>query len=174
MLAQLLQQDDALLGYLYEACCNSGEPYLKSGALIEELLKFGLDHCQSAYIVLDGIDECERGERKSIVNWFRHYVENQPSRDPAGFGPDRVHCLFVSQIDGARNDFSDLASVTVSANENEDDIEKFCRRESDRLRVKLGLSEDLAELAISSIAAAADGKWLPRFRSRDKTDLVYD
>lgn len=159
LLAQLLQHDDDLLGYLYESCCQSGESYLTSHHLINELLKFALDNCPSAYIVLDGIDECERAERKALVTWFRDYVENQPSQNRYGYGPDRVHCLFISRVNDARKDFSGLASVTVDTEKNEADIEEFSRTELVKLRAKFNtITDDLAEAIVSSIGELAAGE----------------
>jgi hypothetical protein len=159
LLAQILQQDTDLLGQFYEKCCKSGESTLTSRELIDDLLKFALDSCPSAYIILDGIDECERDERKTIVNWFREYVQNLPPQDHGGYGPDRVHCLFVSQIDSARKDFQGLASVTVAAEHNEDDIEEYSRSEIVKLRAKFTeMTDQYAETIVSSISASADGE----------------
>jgi hypothetical protein len=159
LLAQLLQQDGDLLGYLYEKCCRSGESTLASRELIYELLKFALDDCPSAYIILDGIDECQRNERKTLVNWFREYVQNLPPQDQVGYGPDRVHCLFISQIDSARRDFQGLASVTVTADNNEEDIEVYSRTEIVKLRAKFTEMTDRdAETIVASISTSAAGK----------------
>jgi hypothetical protein len=157
-LAQLLQQDDSLLGYLYEKCCKSGESTLTSRELINELLKLALDECPSAYIILDGLDECDRDERKTIVTWFRDYVQNLPSLDSANYGPDRVHCLFVSQVDSARKDFQGLATVTVTEDDNFDDIEEYSRTEIRELRKNFpSMNNRLADKIVASISASATG-----------------
>jgi hypothetical protein len=159
LLAQLLKQDSDLLGYFYETCCKSGQSTLTSRDLIDDLLKFALDGCPSAYIILDGIDECQRDERKDIVNWFREYVQNLPPQDPSGYTPDRVHCLFVSQSDGARRDFQGLASVTVAADNNEGDIEDYSRTEMRKLRIKFAeMTDSDAEKIVASVSTSADGK----------------
>jgi hypothetical protein len=67
LLVQLLKQDKGLLPYFYEKCCDSGETILKSEALVEELMLFALKNCKSAYIIIDGIDECPREERKHVA-----------------------------------------------------------------------------------------------------------
>lgn len=160
LLAQLLQQDDDLLGYLYEKSCKSGQSCLQSYELAGELLKFALDTCPSIYIVLDGIDECAtRDERKVIVNWFREYVENLPPQDSNGAGPDRVHCMFVSQVDSGRKDFNGLANITVGVETNGDDIEEYSRVEIDKLRQRFDtITGDEAGTIVSSVSQLAAGE----------------
>src|ERR1700712_1201656 len=76
-LTQLLKANEGLLDYLYSKCGSSGEDFLTSQVLIEELLEFALGNCMSAYIILDGLDECPRHERNAIVHWFRDMIEKE-------------------------------------------------------------------------------------------------
>jgi hypothetical protein len=93
--------------YFYKKCYSSTETELTSPYLIEELLNFAFKKCKSAYIVLDGLDECAREERKKITQWFRKLVEDLPTSEP-----ERLRCLFVSRDDGvARKDFSGIVSI---------------------------------------------------------------
>lgn len=153
LLAQLLKQDAGILDYVYDSCCNSGEAFLTSRVLIEKLLTFALGNCDSAYIVLDGLDECRsRDERKTIVEFFRNVIENL---DP---DPDRLRCLFVSRKDSARKDFNGLAHIAVDLENNEDDIEAFNHAQSQKLGVKLGVSEKRLQEIVKLVSAFADGK----------------
>jgi nucleoside phosphorylase len=136
LLAQLLKQDSGILDYVYNRCCNSGEAFLTSRVLIEELLLFALGNCNSAYIVLDGLDECRSSdERKTVVEFFRNLIENLDSN------PDRLRCLFVSRKDSARKDFNGLANIAVGLESNEDDIDGFSHARSQKLGTRLGVSE---------------------------------
>lgn len=158
ILAQSMQQDEDLLDYYYQKCCENGEACLNSRKDVEELLKSTLDFANLTYIIVDGLDECERTERKSIVQWFRNYVDDQPTLDKEGAGPDRVHCLFVSQVDHARGDFKGLPAVTVAAENNEADIEEYSKTELEKLRMNFKIPDDRVATIIPSITAAADGK----------------
>ncbi|TGJ88444.1 hypothetical protein E0Z10_g384 [Xylaria hypoxylon] len=107
LLAQFLKQDNGLLPSFYQKSCRSGESSLISPALIEELLTLAFGNCKSAYIILDGLDECPRDQRKYITHWFRRLVEDLPNTEP-----ERLRCLLVSQDDGfARKDFAGLAKA---------------------------------------------------------------
>jgi hypothetical protein len=137
-LSQFLQQDNSLLDYLYDKCCNSGEAFLTSRKLVLELLAFAFDNCNSAYIILDGIDECgSREERKFTTEWFRQLVEDLPPSNP-----DRFRCLMVSQDDGlAKNDFAGLTSIKIRAEDIKDDLVEFCCAQSAIVQMRFHLSD---------------------------------
>lgn len=150
LLAQLLAQDTGILDYMYTRSCKSGEPFLSSRSVIEELLTFALGNCDSAYIILDGLDECSsRDERKLIVGFFRKLIEN-PDRDA-----DRLRCLFVSRKDSARKDFQGLAEIAVALDNNENDIEAFSQFRSQELGTKFP-KENLTNI-VDFVCAFADG-----------------
>lgn len=154
LLSQLLQQDAGILDYVYMRCCNSGQAFLTSRILIEELLHFSLSNCASAYIVLDGLDECcSREERRTIVEFFCNLIENL---DP---DPDRIRCLFVSRKDSARKDFSGLANIAVDLENNEDDIDTFSHVQSQKLR-ELGVSDQRLQEIVDFVSAFAEGIFL--------------
>ena len=153
LLAQLLKQDRDMLPYFYERCCESGEAVLDSRALIEELLKLAFDNCKSAYIILDGLDECARDERKEITQWFRKLVEDLPTSEP-----ERLRCLFVSQDDGvARKDFSGLANIKIKSEDNKHDINLYSRIEADKLKLTFNLAEERAAGIASTVANSVEG-----------------
>ncbi|TPX09019.1 uncharacterized protein E0L32_001720 [Thyridium curvatum] len=157
LLAQFLRHDNELLPTLYEKSCRDVEATLTSSTLIEELLNLAFDNCKSAYIILDGLDECPRDQRKFIAQWFRNLVENLPSD-----APDRLRCLFVSQDDGAaRKDFAGLASIKIDAEDNQSDIEQYSRIEADKLhRQHPDLSEEKLNWIASIVANSAKGQFL--------------
>lgn len=152
LLAQLLEQERHLLPYFDQECCTSKEPILQTPEKIQKLLDTALKHCKSAYIVLDGLDECEREERKQISAWFRERVENAPHNEPL-----KLRCLFTSRDDGhGRKDFEDIDTIIVDSSDIAKDLEIFCQRQADLLGVKFQLTSDRANdiaLAVSQRAA---------------------
>lgn len=156
LLVQLLKQDRELLPIFYQKCCCSGEAVLTSTALTEELLELGFGNCKSAYIILDGLDECPREQRKVITRRFRKLVEDLPAT-----APERLRCLFLSQDDGfARKDFSDLASIQISVEATKHDIEEYCRIEAAKLKESLKMSDEQASKIASTVAKSVDGLFL--------------
>lgn len=153
-LTQILQQNPHTLDFFYNKCCSSGGTLLTSRAAIEELLRFALENCDSVYIVLDGLDECSsRKERGEIVSWLRGIVENL---DPDVC--DRIRCLFVSQRDSARKDYSDLPTITADAENNKKDIEAFSKIQSQKLVKKLEIPDDQALKIAAFVSASAEGE----------------
>jgi hypothetical protein len=153
LLAQFLKQDRGLLLYFYQKCYSSGQTVLTSPYLIEDLLNLAFKNCKSAYIVLDGLDECAKDERKKITQWFRKLVEDLPTSEP-----ERLRCLFVSQNGGvARNDFFGIASIEITAKDNKHDIDEYSRMEADKLKKKFQLLEDRATTIASTVADSVGG-----------------
>ncbi|KAH7308434.1 hypothetical protein B0I35DRAFT_464056 [Stachybotrys elegans] len=155
-LMQLLSQDRSLLPMLYEKCSYSGETILTSPRLAEDLLSQALDHCKTAYIILDGLDECSRDALKKISQWFKRLIEDLPPSDP-----DRLRCLFISQDDGiARGELSSLSTIKIETKHTHLDIKEYCRVESNKLKNILGVSDEEASEIANMVADASDGLFL--------------
>ncbi|RYP19480.1 hypothetical protein DL765_003320 [Monosporascus sp. GIB2] len=132
---------------------GAGKTILAS-LIVEECKKLSI-HPDVLYFYY-GIDECPRGERRKITQWFRHLVEDlEPPRQ------DRVRCLFVSQHDGiAQRDFGSLTAVQIKAHHTRADIHQFSMASAARIQDELGLSDDLRAKITSKIEEAADGMFL--------------
>ncbi|KAJ5426653.1 hypothetical protein N7465_001723 [Penicillium sp. CMV-2018d] len=138
------------------AVIDSKEAVLTSPEKVTKLLDFAFKNCKSAYIIIDGLDECERDQRKSIAQWFRTLVESLPITEPW-----RLRCLFTSQNDSlARKDFDEIASLTIQPDDIKNDLQGFCRREADQLRASLYISEDMADSIAATVAQQAGGMFL--------------
>ncbi|RYP68514.1 hypothetical protein DL769_005502 [Monosporascus sp. CRB-8-3] len=146
ILSQLLAQDHTILLYLDEKMSTkSGEAVLSSSVLAKELLQVSLKS-RKTYIILDGIDECNRDQRKEICTWFRSVVDSLPRTKV-----DEIRCLFISQDDGfARKDLSMLPSIKITAEDNKGDIETFARDWHRRIEDKFGRL-DTAEYNVANI-----------------------
>ncbi|KAK4867343.1 hypothetical protein LT330_000853 [Penicillium expansum] len=156
LLAQILEQDQNMLLYFYQECCDSKEAVLTSPVKVTKLLEFAFKNCKSAYIIIDGLDECERDQRKGIVQWFRTLVESLPIIEPW-----RLRCLFTSQNDSlARKDFDEIASLTIGPDDIKNDLQGFCQREADQLRASLYISEDMADSISATVTQQAGGMFL--------------
>ncbi|CAG9975887.1 unnamed protein product [Clonostachys byssicola] len=134
ILAQLLAQDESLLLHFeHKMSTSSGHAILSSLTLAQELLQMALG-IRKTYIILDGIDECGRDQRKEICRWFKSIVDSLPTSKQ-----DEIRCLFVSQDDGiARKDLSMLPTITITADHNKVDIMEFCRHWQDRIEDRFG------------------------------------
>jgi hypothetical protein len=159
MLSQLLKQKKDLLPYFYEESSNSAEAILTSPAMSKELLETAIKNCKSVYIIIDGLDECPRDERKTTTQWFRNLIEELPPTNS-----DAVHCIFVSQDDSAaRKDFGGISSITVRSTDNMVDIEKYSSVWADKIKEKFDLSYDRRNDIAFCISKSVGG--IPLFSS---------
>ncbi|KAI0376807.1 hypothetical protein F5Y04DRAFT_273551 [Hypomontagnella monticulosa] len=134
LLSQLLVQDDSLLLLMDDKMSTkSGDPVLSSAVLAKELLEISLKS-RKTYIILDGIDECSRDQRKEICIWFIKLVDSLPRTKM-----DEIRCLFISQDDGiARKDLSVLPSIKIATENTRDDIETFAVIRKDLIEERFG------------------------------------
>lgn len=157
ILSQLVKQNDTLLPYLYEAASNSGDAVLSKENLGKQLLERALKCCSNTYVVIDGIDEYSREDRKMISSYFRSAVDSIP-KDDLG----TLRCLFVSQDDGyARKDFQRLSEITVTAERNMQDISTFCKHWHQKIEEKFGCLNGMRH-SISKLVTARSQGMSPR------------
>ena len=132
---------------------KSGEAVLSSTAMAKELLTVALQS-RKTYIVLDGIDECSRDQRKDICAWFSSTVDSLP-RDKM----DDIRCLFISQDDGiARKDFSTIPSINIAPDDNRSDIEAFAKDWHCKITSRFGHLDDASLNFSRVIPARAQGR----------------
>ena len=126
ILSQLMVNNNQLTQLLYDHVTKSSEAILSSENAAQLLLETAFKSCDKnhkIYIIVDGLDECSRDERKMITTWFKKQVQNVPSTDLG-----MMRCLFVSQDDGyARKDLSDCASIKLTTEDTRQDIDSFCK-----------------------------------------------
>jgi hypothetical protein len=134
LLLQLLMQDESLLLFFESTMStHGGFGILSSLDTALQLLETALSS-RKTYIILDGLDECGRDQRKHICTWFRDLVDSLPRRKQ-----DEIRCLFISQDDGiARKDLSMLSVITVSPGSNVDDITVFTRQWQAKIEERFG------------------------------------
>ena len=136
-LSQMLMKHESILNYLYEKAAESSEAVLSTTAVAKELLAITLNSCKDVYVVLDGLDEYSRAERKDLTSWFIDLISSLARAD---FGS--IRCLFISQEDGfARKDLSMLSQIKITPSDNKADIEAFCQHWHKEIEDKFGCLE---------------------------------
>ena len=68
LLSQIALMQDFVLHYLYEEASKSNEAVLSTTAIAKRLLEVALNSCERVYIVLDGLDEYSREDRKELTS----------------------------------------------------------------------------------------------------------
>jgi hypothetical protein len=133
LLSQLLNKHEDLLPYLYDQCITSGQVSLVSSQLATELLKTCLETVPKASIIIDGIDECDFGERKAILLFFTSVIERSVV-------PGELRGLFVSQDENDIRRLLRTASVLrLTDSHNKSDIESYATHWLGKITQKFGI-----------------------------------
>ncbi|KAH7090600.1 hypothetical protein FB567DRAFT_438198 [Paraphoma chrysanthemicola] len=174
LLSQLLLQDDDLLSYIHEKASSSGQTVLSTESIAKELLTTSIKNSDKLYVIIDGLDECERDERKTIVTFFEEIWASLP-QDRI----DSLRCLFLSQDDNvARKDFENITSLKITQAHNKKDITAYAETRSLEIKLKFGLTTDrqlhiqeLIQCAVSIDLDAQIVDWDRRRFSVDSKEL---
>ena len=154
ILVQLVQQNEDLLSYVYDACCSSSEVTLESSSRLKSLVETSLRSCSDCCIIVDGVDECEETEEKKIIEWFLGIIENMPQHDAA-----TIRLLFVSQRDKVtENLLAKAAVIPLDSRYHQEDIRAYARHWSEKLQRKFGISESSAGQISTAVADQAKGE----------------
>ncbi|KAK4220845.1 hypothetical protein QBC38DRAFT_493303 [Podospora fimiseda] len=153
ILAQLVTQNTFLIPQVYEQSSLSGEVTLSTNDLAKTLLTDVLSSCKNTYIIIDGLDACNRKEHKNIVSTFRTVVESLP--------PSQMHdirCVFLCRDDpAARKDLINIPMIRITPADNKDDIEKYWKVCKSHLEAEFGpLDMDIVKI----VAAQSRGMFL--------------
>jgi hypothetical protein len=121
LLSQLLKQCRDLVPYCHDRYLSSGELTLTSEGLAKKLLELFCQWIPKQYIVIDGLDECDMVERKSVLSFFTEMVDRCDAYEPG-----KLRVLFVSQ------DYNDIkkalptaAVMSLEPTDNENDIKIY-------------------------------------------------
>ncbi|KAL8370099.1 hypothetical protein RB595_000459 [Gaeumannomyces hyphopodioides] len=137
MLAQLVAQDETLILHCESMMSTQNgkvpQDVLSDVKLAKDLLETALKS-RKTYVILDGIDECDREQRKNICLWFRERVDKLPKNNH-----DDIKCLFISQDDGiARKDLPMISTLTLTAEKIGRDIMEFSSHHQSKLELRFG------------------------------------
>ena len=157
LLSQLqIKASGDLISYMYEKATTSSGVHLTSTSTAKEILKLLIGDCRTigpVYLVIDGIDECGREDRKEIANWFQSVSDSLPVDEK-----DRFRCLFVSQDDGiGRKDFKEVPTIKITPDDNRKDIEFFAAVWHKTLEAKFGELRSSNEQITNIVTARAGG-----------------
>ncbi|KAJ5809175.1 uncharacterized protein N7503_001393 [Penicillium pulvis] len=156
ILAQILHQDKDLLTYFYEERSKSKEAVLSVPDQVRRLLALAFQRCKNTYIILDGLDECKRDDRKEIVQWFIRLVEKLPVNESS-----RIRCLFTSRDDGpGRKDFDGMFSLSIRQEDMREDLQHYCHFQAEKLKTKLWLSLDRTQEISETVFKRAGAMFL--------------
>jgi hypothetical protein len=171
-LYQLSFNDDDLTDYLDAELANSGEITLKTASLAKKLLDVSVRNKDNLFIIIDGLDECLKGEKQLIISSFQalmsadvHATLEDNLIDPT-HQEGKIRCLVVGREDSdCFKLLKDVSTVKIQPTDNRDDIRIFCQIWEDRIREK-HMSVDIKAGSITNnVTTHAGGKTVYPFVS---------
>lgn len=150
-----------LVAYCYDKKSNSGQLHLNADETAESLLKTFFDIIPFQYIIVDGLDECEKPVIKYTIRVLSDIVSQQDNTDPG-----KLRLLIVSrdmiEIRRPLSTENITANIfTIEAENNDEAIKLYVNQRLNRLRreVKLKLEARDIERIDKMICDRAQG-WL--------------
>ncbi|KAM0430109.1 hypothetical protein ACHAPT_006115 [Fusarium lateritium] len=158
ILAQLIQQDETILYYLYEKCASmSSNLELSSITTLQDLAQDCLTCQPRAYVVLDGLDECADNEPNAIVTWFLDKV--LPSAASRGC---HLRLLVCGQRDGRLDQLlsahPQIRLDTVDSHQR--DIEEYSKSRAAEICARFSQTAEQEEELASKVAETSQGMFL--------------
>ncbi|KAF1829385.1 C2H2 domain-containing protein [Decorospora gaudefroyi] len=160
---QLLDQFPQMLPPCYTRRISSGEPSLRSITPAKKILEDFCSTVPKLFIIIDGLDECERVERSQILTILTDIVGQCEMTEPG-----KLRVLVVSQ------DYADIRKslqssaankitpkiLRIMEKDNEGDIQAFTRMWVDKITLRFSLTKDLTEYLRNLTVANAKGMFL--------------
>jgi len=159
---QLLDHYPQMLPPCYTRRSSSGEPSLRSLNQAKRLFEDFCFTIPKLFIIVDGLDECERAERSQLLDMLTELVGQRDAVDPG-----TIRLLIASQdhADIRRGLHSSAITkiapkmLQISEKDNEGDIKAYTRMWVDRIEAKFPLfTEDMKEYLRNLIVANAKGE----------------
>ncbi|EEU43484.1 uncharacterized protein NECHADRAFT_95028 [Fusarium vanettenii 77-13-4] len=178
ILAQLIQQDETIMRYLYEKSAPmSSNLELSSLATLQDLTRECLTSQRSVSVVLDGLDECSENEPSAIVTWFLDKV--LPSAASRGC---HLKLLFCGQRDGRLDQLlsaqPQIRLDTVDSHQR--DIEEYSKSRAAEICARFSQTPEQEEELATKVAKTSQGMFLytkvvmSNFLSMDSIDEFED
>lgn len=150
-----------MLAPCYTRYTTSGDPILRSLSLTKKLFKDFCETIPKLFVIIDGLNECERFERSQVLDVLTEVVGQRDLEDPG-----KMRLLLVSQdyadIRRSIHSFAtsrvSLKVLQISDTDNEGDIQAYTRMWVDRIASKFTpFTDDMKEYLRNLTVANAKG-----------------
>jgi hypothetical protein len=145
LLVQMVDQERTLVPYFALKAKSSGQVTLASHQLAQNLFKVSSQRINKQFIIVDGLDECPREERRIILSFLAEIVEQMEDDEPGKF---RVLIVSQGEADIAetltkesrtRPNFS-AVHLPLQQTHNKAEIDSFVDLRMEEIEMKFQLS----------------------------------
>ncbi|KAH7161800.1 hypothetical protein EDB81DRAFT_785561 [Dactylonectria macrodidyma] len=163
ILEQLLRQNSALLVQVFDEVAMLEGVNLRTTTKLENLVKTAFESYKSLYIVLDGLDECAKGETQKTVDWYLSLLDTKSKNSTSA-----LRIIFSGQRDGVLDKrLSQQPSISLETSAHNEDIYRYCQGVCKEITTKFFKSSSLGEKAqdmkqqiLSLVTSEAKGMFL--------------
>ncbi|KAI9869334.1 MAG: hypothetical protein M1813_000123 [Trichoglossum hirsutum] len=156
ILAQLISRNEDILPFVYDKQASSGEVTLQSTKLLREVFDVVLAAIDKVVIILDGLDECEKEERKTTLSWLQTTIAKVIDTNP---GSLRV-LIFSTDEPDIRRSLSNATIKRLETLDNRSDILSYIEIWSCKIAEKFKISQVRKEEIVSQISERTRGMFL--------------
>jgi hypothetical protein len=171
VLYQPSQNDDRLTEYIDAVMAKEGQTTLQRAELAKDLLRTVVHNHDNVFIVVDGLDECLKQEKKGIFLGIQSIVGSDPEPRLGQPGtadqtddvePTLVRCLLVSQEDGESTRLlKGYPVLRILSADNFADIKTYCEAWEFKIRGKhssIKFTSD-SDSITNNVLKRADGEY---------------
>jgi NACHT domain len=153
LLEQLIDYDATTSNHFFDEVASMAGVNLRSTQTLAKLLKTALEGYQTSYLVIDGLDECDRVDTTKPVQWVLSLI-NKGLVDQGS----KLRVLFSGQRDGVFDVLlTSQSSISLETPEHKEDIRTYCAEFCQRIQAKFEISS-VAEEILSLVVTEADGR----------------
>jgi len=157
LLSQLINQNPELYPFLYEMISEIGEP----GLHVEGDAKCLLNKILAAtsaivtYIIIDGLDECEADQARSVITTLTTIMESLNST-PETQGSCRI--FFTSRDENhIRRQLKTAQKVKIRPTDNEKDMRNYAQTQATQIQQTFALSAMERQELVNGVMSRANG-----------------
>ncbi|KAF1809853.1 hypothetical protein P152DRAFT_493542 [Eremomyces bilateralis CBS 781.70] len=186
LLVQLVTQEPTMIPHFFMKARSSGQVTLIAHQLAQNLIKISCKRILNQFIIIDGLDECPKEERRILLSFLAEVVDEAEDDEPG-----KLRVLIVSQDEAdiaetlskesrARPNFS-VGQFAIRPKDNIKEIEDFVGMWTDQIGRKFRLSFDEVKCIERLTSSRTNGMFLYAklvlenlFNQTNKNDVVTE
>lgn len=154
LLVQLVRFSPDHISYVYEQVSMTAERVVDSPYTLMMMIETILEPIGQVWMILDGLDECEKKERKKILSWISKIISGQSSA--------HVQVLVTSQdksdIRHTLTTISNCPTISLRDPGHEGDIRSYVSRKVAKRKQQFDLTSEVEQDIVHKVTRHANGK----------------
>ncbi|KAK8106768.1 SNF2 family N-terminal domain-containing protein [Apiospora kogelbergensis] len=159
ILEQMAGCNDELLPYCDNKRIEGRQEFLDQINVVKQLLEAFCEYDSNKFVIIDGLDECDQADRKTIIDFWKGMVDKT-----INYMPGKLRVLLISQdipdIRAALKDSMISTTLDLHPDDTNGDIQQYLEGKAPELQERFGLDESQKHKALQLIYSRANGMFL--------------